>query len=209
MEGYGWTMYDTRMGGSQTIHDSTLHLDLTTEFFKTSDGLSWSARVKGVPRPDAPRNLKTTLIFHVALEGAQVATDQRFARCDNDKNGKFTGFRCAAMVPEFGPVDIYQLDHPSNKIVHGPAVKSLTVPEDKIWQAKGELLKAPAVNSMLTRRTPAAVYKDAIKSAGKREMVVNEPGVGNMHFSQLVLKGPFSVGNTFVSRGHCSAWAGC
>ncbi|KAK6196493.1 CDC27 protein [Pestalotiopsis sp. IQ-011] len=41
MEGYGWTQYDTRVGGSQTIHDSNLQIDLTTDFFKTSDGLSW------------------------------------------------------------------------------------------------------------------------------------------------------------------------
>ncbi|KAI0132692.1 glycoside hydrolase family 63 protein [Xylariales sp. AK1849] len=185
MEGYGWTMYDTRTGGSQTIHDSLLHIDLTTEFFKTEDGLSWSVRVTGVPRADAPDHLKTALVFHVALEGAENATEQRSVRCTNlnsqEEAREGANAKCIGMVSGLGPIELYQIGHPRNNIVQDAAVKSLSVSEGRIWQAK-------------------AVFKDALKASGGGSMLVNEPGLGNMHFSQIVLGGSFSV--TFAFRAN-------
>ncbi|KAJ0121877.1 hypothetical protein J7T55_002386 [Diaporthe amygdali] len=182
MEGYGWTLYDTRTGGSQTIHDSVLHLDLTTEFFKSDDGLSWSARVKGVPRADAPASPKTALIFHAALENAETLPADKTLKCTNDAStGADESVKCTGAVPELGSVDLHQIGDAQNKIIQGPAVKSVSMAEDKIWQAK-------------------AVFSDVLKATEGDSLVVNEPGEGNMHFSQLVLEGPFSI--TFAFRSN-------
>ncbi|KAK7746002.1 Processing alpha glucosidase I [Cytospora paraplurivora] len=76
MKGYGWTMYDPRVGGSQAIHDEELGVDLTTDFLKTEDGHGWTVRVAGTPRPGAPTNLKTSIIFHLALEGMDASKEK-------------------------------------------------------------------------------------------------------------------------------------
>lgn len=142
MQGYGWTLYDTRTGGSQTIHDSVLHVDLTTEFFKSDDGLSWSARVKGVPRADAPASPKTALIFHAALENSETLPADQTLKCTNDAStGADQSVKCTGAVPEFGSVDLHQIGDAQNEIIQGPAVKSVSMAEDKIWQAKGGLLR--------------------------------------------------------------------
>lgn len=142
MQGYGWTLYDTRTGGSQTIHDSVLHVDLTTEFFKSDDGLSWSARVKGVPRADAPASPKTALIFHAALENAETLPADKTLKCTNyASTGADESVKCTGAVPQFGSVDLHQIGDAQNKIIQGPAVKSVSMAEDKIWQAKGGLLR--------------------------------------------------------------------
>jgi mannosyl-oligosaccharide glucosidase len=182
MQGYGWTMYDTRTGGSQTIHDSVLHVDLTTDFFKTKDGLSWSVRITGVPRPDAPANLKTALVFHVALEGN--VTDQRDITCSNQgSQGSLqkSSVKCFGSVAELGPIELYEIGDVQNQIIQGPAMNSLSVAEDKIWQAK-------------------AVFTDAVNAASGNVMLIDRPGVGNMHFSQVVLEGPFSITYAFQSN---------
>lgn len=72
MAGYGWEEYDIRKGGRQTIHDAGNTLDLTIEFVKVPGGQhggSWGARIRGQPRPDAPPNQPTTVIFYMAMEG--------------------------------------------------------------------------------------------------------------------------------------------
>lgn len=182
MQGYGWTKYDTRKGGSQTIHDSVLHVDLTTDFFKTEDGLSWSVRITGVPRPDAPANLATALVFHLALEGN--VTDQRDVSCtsqDSLRNALGSSAKCIGSVSELGPIELYEVGDVQNKIIQGPAMNSLAVPEDQIWQAK-------------------AVFTDAVNGASGDAMVIDQPGVGNMHFSQVVLEGAFSITYAFRSN---------
>ena len=72
MAGYGWDEYDVRSGGQQTIHDAGNRIDITTSFVKIpggNNGGSWAVRVKGVPRADAPPDLKTTAVFYASLQG--------------------------------------------------------------------------------------------------------------------------------------------
>ncbi|KAI0159040.1 glycoside hydrolase family 63 protein [Pestalotiopsis sp. NC0098] len=183
MEGYGWTQYDTRVGGSQTIHDSNLQIDLTTKFFKTSDGLSWGVRVFGAPRPGAPADLKTALIWHVAVEKAESLTDQRNLKCSSAE-GAMAGTSCTGTVPRLGSFELQlrKAGDAESKGFEDSAIRSVTVPEEKIWKAK-------------------SVYKDVLKSASENTLLVDGPGDGNMHFIQAILKGSFSIDITFRSDG--------
>ncbi|ETS83073.1 hypothetical protein PFICI_04949 [Pestalotiopsis fici W106-1] len=180
MNGYGWTQYDTRTGGSQTIYDSKLHIDLTTEFFKSGDGLGWVVRVSGTPRSGAPADLKTALVWHIALEGAESMPNQGNLNCTAAK-GHQAGANCFGTAPGLGPFELHQLSNTGNAFHEGTAVKSVTVTEDKIWKAK-------------------SVYMDVIKAASGKALLVNEPGNGNMHFIQVILEGPFSIDFTFRSN---------
>lgn len=137
MEGYGWTQYDTRVGGSQTIHDSNLQIDLTTEFFKTSDGLSWGVRVSGVPRPGAPADLKTALIWHIAIEKAETLTNKRNLECSSAE-GAMAGASCTGTVPGLGSFELQlrEAGDVESKGLEDSAIRSVTVTEDKIWKAK-------------------------------------------------------------------------
>lgn len=140
MRGYGWTAYDTRVGGSQTIRDAELHLDLSTDFIKSEDGNSWAVRVTGSPRPDAPDDLKTTVILHAAIEKA-ASDDERTLTCGSAGNKRKAGdeaeVECRGKVPALGSFNLSVTADDQNKPVHDIAVNSVEVPEDKIWQAKG------------------------------------------------------------------------
>ena len=41
VDGFGWTAYDARVGGSQTIRDGAGHVEIGTDFVKTEDGTLW------------------------------------------------------------------------------------------------------------------------------------------------------------------------
>ncbi|KAI3327053.1 glycoside hydrolase family 63 protein [Xylariaceae sp. AK1471] len=177
MSGYGWTMYDTRQGGIQTIHDSSLHIDMDTEFFKTQEGDSWGVRISGTTREDAPASLRTALIFHVALEQDKSSTEKAL-KCENATSDGSSAVRCHGHDPALGPFEFHIQGNTSNRVLEGMSTMSLSVPEDKIWQAK-------------------PVFLGAAKSAtSKREgdaMLLHNPGPGNMHFIQVVFEGPFSI----------------
>lgn len=139
MKGYGWTMYDPRVGGSQTIHDEELGIDLTTDFLKTEDGHGWTARVAGAPRPGAPTNLKTSIIFHLALEGME-GSKKKNLYCEHLNRGTghslAFGATCHGQDPKLGPFNLVVFADSEENIVHRTAVKSARVPEDSIWQAR-------------------------------------------------------------------------
>jgi len=74
MAGWGWTSYDSRTGGSQTMHDVGNGLDLTTEFVKTNskdNAGNWALRISGTPRKNERAGIKTEVVFYVGMEGMQ------------------------------------------------------------------------------------------------------------------------------------------
>ncbi|KAK1831601.1 glycoside hydrolase [Podospora conica] len=185
MQGYGWTFYDTRTGGSQAVHDKQLHLDLTTDFLKSEDGRSWSVAITGTPNHDAP-DVKTSVILHVAVEKADSDGPKSLA-CESlshseskTRSGPLAA--CQGEIAALGGMFEFQvLGDAKNNLVHDTAVNSLNVSEDRIWQAK-------------------SVFTDQVKaSSGDRIAVDNSPGAGNMHFIQLTFQGPFRL--TFVHHG--------
>jgi mannosyl-oligosaccharide glucosidase len=149
MAGYGWEEYDVRNGGRQTIHDTGNALDLTIDFIKAPGGThggSWGARIKGVPREDAPVPLASTIIFYAGMEGLGSLD------MTNEKNE--LGYEGNVIIEgqslDLGDFKIEVTEGPKNK--HPPPthksyedkpldrtmVTSLQVPEDVLWQAKCE-----------------------------------------------------------------------
>lgn len=138
MEGYGWPLYDTRVGGRQEIHDAQLGIDLTTEFVKTPDGDNWAVRVNGVSRSD-DATPQIALVFHFALEEMGVEETGKSLKCQVDgTDGASKGF-CTGTDPSLGGFTVELLPGQGNSVVEQVWVMSTLVPEEKIWQAKGKL----------------------------------------------------------------------
>ncbi|KAK0620524.1 glycoside hydrolase [Immersiella caudata] len=179
MRGYGWTIYDTRTGGSQTLHDVELQLDLTTDFIKSEDGGSWAARIVGGPKLESPK-VKTSVILHVAVERADSEEGQTLTCGSQEKDKNDVYANCQGDIPALGTFGLQVHGDAKNSLLLGAAVKSIQVPEEMIWQAK-------------------AVFADQVKvTTGNQVMVEDAPGVGNMHFVHLVFEGAFEV--TFTYR---------
>lgn len=202
MQGYGWTKYDPRTGGSQTIRDAELHVDLATEFLKSDDGNSWSVRVSGSPRPDAPDNLNTTVIFHAAIEKTSLGS--RSLDCGDEgqtvRRRQNVEAECHGEAPGLGSFQLSVTTDGQRILVHDTVVNSVEVDEDKIWQAKcmDLPLRTAVVGLGLTYWCTAAVFTDEIKATeGDFVAVEHRPGTGNMHFIQTTFSGAFSVTFTY------------
>jgi mannosyl-oligosaccharide glucosidase len=148
MGGYSWNMYDTRTGGIQTIHDSGNHVDITTEFIKAPDGESWGVRVTGVPRADAPigQLVKTAVIFHIAMEDMKTKEygggTMKILDCKPSNpsiGGEGVDAACHGYDAALGRFAIRASGNERNKVLEGTSVKSIRVPEENLWQAKGML----------------------------------------------------------------------
>ena len=94
MAGYGWTSYDARNGGIQTINDTGNRLDVTTQFVKISNGdhsEKWGLRVRGDLRADANDHQKSTAIFYLGNEDSDS-----IVRCTHEQvsNGPDSAIVC-------------------------------------------------------------------------------------------------------------------
>lgn len=141
---YGWAFYDPRVGGSQTIRDKALGIDLTTEFVKNEDGSGWAVRVSGAVRPDADVDtVNTSLVFHVAMEGT-IGSATKGLVCERLKggNGHIDGVSCHGKDPALGDFDLRVNADPKDHVITGSSVRSKTVDEEKIWQAKCTFIQA-------------------------------------------------------------------
>jgi len=166
MRGYGWTVYDTRTGGSQTLHDTELQLDLTTDFIKSEDGSSWAARIVGAPKPGSSK-METSVILHVAVERADSA-QQKSLVCEgqeNENNGVYA--HCLGDSPALGAFDLQVYGDAKNRVLHDTAVKSIQVPEEKIWQAKGKSQISSPATSILTVPQPCLQTKSGLPLGNK------------------------------------------
>jgi len=151
MAGWGWTSYDSRTGGSQTMHDVGNGLDLTTEFVKTNskdNAGNWALRISGTPRKNERAGIKTEVVFYVGMEGMQNCFNCELVAAAEEQgsgNNKF-----------IENVDI-KIRHPGlgNAMIHIPnprgqerearkhrtvvhqytGLKSINVTEDILWQS--------------------------------------------------------------------------
>jgi mannosyl-oligosaccharide glucosidase len=147
MSGYGWTAYDPRQGGTQTIHDSGNKLDLTTEFAKIPGGQHgghWGVRVTGKPRTDAAHNMKTTVVFYVALEDLNFKPGTALKCSNRQDEGLSHPVECNGATPGLGN---FKINIGANKSSGKLSVKSLSVPENALWQAKSECFCFPITDS--------------------------------------------------------------
>ncbi|KAI6474835.1 hypothetical protein MCOR14_002666 [Pyricularia oryzae] len=180
MEGYGWPLYDTRVGGRQEIHDAQLGIDLTTEFVKTPDGDNWAVRVNGVSRSDNAMP-QIALVFHFALEEMGVEETGKSLKCQVDgTNGASKGF-CTGTDPSLGEFTVELLPGQGNSVVEQVSVMSTLVPEEKIWQAKA-----------------------AFTNISKSSTTAPSDGKGNIYFFKTVVQTPFSLDLIYSTKGSTS-----
>ena len=224
MAGYGWDEYDIRRGGRETIHDAGNSLDLTIDFIKVPGGQhggSWGARVKGVPREDAPAEQLTTMVFYTTLEGLGslgLANEAETLGFEGDV--KFNGH-----TPDLGDFSIDVTtgpesnghpfhSHPTyeNKPLDRTLVASVNMPPEHLWQPKGTyswyseswgflgFVELIACIAILFTQMKGEV-DNYIQSYGAENppppaqvfTIKNNPGDGNIHLVQKVFQGAFEV----------------
>lgn len=137
---YGWTAYDSRAGGTQTIRDAKLAVDIRTDFVKNDDGSAWAVRVAGFPRPEVDQVgvVNTSIIFHIAHEAA-VGTNKKSLQCERLDGGKghISGAKCMGKDPKLGDFEFRINADPKDSKIKFKAIRSLRVAEPSIWKAKG------------------------------------------------------------------------
>lgn len=150
MARYGWTAYDTREGGSQIIEDVQNKIDITTEFIKKYDGPragNWALRIRGIPREDAPSDLKTSVVVYIGMESMETCPKCKLQASEQLGADEDTSVHAANMWiehPQLGTAGMHIPSSVSGNGRHEPmVVKSLNITEDKMWQAKCECATIP------------------------------------------------------------------
>ncbi|KAI4696612.1 uncharacterized protein J4E88_000789 [Alternaria novae-zelandiae] len=193
MAKYGWISYDTREGGRQMIEDVGNKINLVTEFIKHSEDQSqgnWGLRIKGMPRPDAPKDLKTAVVFYIGMEAMEVCANCKLeARQQFEADGKTVqAVNMNIAHPKLGNAGIH-IPVPINadekrEIAY---IKTLNVTEDRLWQGKSD--------EHVQEATFLESLKDQTKDRtepGPNDIVLRDaPGNGNLQLVQMVCHGEF------------------
>jgi mannosyl-oligosaccharide glucosidase len=221
MARYGWTAYDTREGGRQIIEDVGNMINITTEFIKHSKGQSegsWGLRIRGIPRPNAPEDLKTAVIFYVGMEAMEDCVSCKLAALEqlgagDDKDVQAVNIDISH--PRLGSAGIH-IPVAVNKDgrYEEAAVKTLNVTKDQLWQAKctyrASALFIPLTSNTKSSHSPEqwtdlcvqeATFLDSLKDQTQdstkvepTELVLrNSPSHGNMQLVQIICNGRFEV----------------
>jgi mannosyl-oligosaccharide glucosidase len=122
MAKYGWTAYDTREGGTQTIEGN------------------WALRIRGTPRKDAPADIKTSVVFYVGMESMEACPKCKLVASEQLGPEEDTSIHAANLWIEHPQLGTAGLHIPASVGESGRheamVVKSLNVSDDKLWQAR-------------------------------------------------------------------------
>jgi mannosyl-oligosaccharide glucosidase len=221
MARYGWTAYDTREGGRQIIEDVENMINITTEFIKHSKGQSegsWGLRIKGIPRPDAPEDLKTAVVFYVGMEAMEDCASCKLAAREQLGAGddkEVQAVNIDVSHPKLGSAGIHiPVSVNREGRYEESVVKTLNVTKDQLWQAKctyraSALFIPLASNTKLNHSSDQwtdlcvqeATFLDSLKGqtpdktkVEPTELVLrNAPSHGNMQLIQMICHGKFEV----------------
>ncbi|KAI5965809.1 CWH41 [Candida pseudojiufengensis] len=203
-----WINYNPRIGGRQYIKDEEIHFDIYIDFVKSSDGLSWGVKIKGVPHKGF-ENSKISFVWYSGLEGERKVEDSinvkertGYIKLENDESldGYEENIRFSGISEELGAFSLVINDGPeTNKHPKGleelkhefnPAYThhySLTVPDDNVWQARDifmTMLQESIKN--LNDKYKALEYIPPENSF----IIKNLQGFeGNLHFIQKIYQG--------------------
>ncbi|KIV99073.1 uncharacterized protein PV09_09180 [Verruconis gallopava] len=218
MAGYGWEKYDPRHGGVQTIHDVGNELDLTTYFYKDTSagdkGGNWGARIKGVPRPGASENLKSTVIFNINMDGQPgVFNNLEIQRDVEEGTSWFLGdvtlkgetpnlgsFKVSITGDRVSGINRHPLHaHPSGqqKSLDRTLVNSKVLTPETLWQSK------PLLFALMKQQIDEYIEtygRDNLPPPYQLYTLKPEPGHGNVHFVQKVFEGEFEFDILFSSE---------
>lgn len=162
MARYGWTAYDTREGGTQTLEDVQNKIDITTEFIKKSEGPSagnWALRIRGTPRKDAPTDLKTAVVFYVGMESMETCPKCKLVSSEQLGAEEDTSVHAANFWiehPQLGTSGIHipASVGPWNERHEPMVVKTLNVSDDQLWQARCKHNSMTGLNLAIDRAQP-------------------------------------------------------
>lgn len=205
MASYGWDEYDLRRGGVETIRDDGNGLDISVSFVKVHEGDhggNWAARIKGTPRPGAPDDLQTMIMYYIANEAGTVDIESTPTGLGFEGDVAFTG-----ATHELGNYKLVVTggkgDHPESdddlaveRPLGNTVVRSGQLPKEVLWQAKQIVFQqlSDGIKAISDRINPdqlpppAAVYR-----------LQNNPESGNVHIVQKVFKGEFEFDVIFNS----------
>ncbi|KAK5047442.1 hypothetical protein LTR84_006538 [Exophiala bonariae] len=180
---FGWTHYDSRTGGSQTINDTGNSIDIITDFAKSMDSNSqeWQLKVRGIPRKDAAKDQQTTVIFYL---GSENPASKVACKRQHSHRVSHSDISCRGTTPTIGEftVDI-GVSGDRTELSQHLAVTSINVPSKNLWQTK-------------------AVFLQQLKARNIADgMLPNRPGEGNLHFVQMIFQGSNEIEVSF-SSGH-------
>lgn len=168
MDGYGWTKYSPRFGGTQTIHDPQNNINITAGFTRaaSTDRNGWGLRTTGALQSSKTQG--TTLVFYIGSEEPNAT----FNCTSGDSDGGLDLFSCSG----------HRQDQTEYRIAikpndgHSPALSlcSIVVAPHRIWQAK-------------------SLYIDQCSSRGDDLALAHGSSNGNLHFLQLTYSGVFEI----------------
>jgi mannosyl-oligosaccharide glucosidase len=149
MEGYGWSAYDSREGGTQTIQDKGNSIDITTEFVKKYEGPNagnWALRIRGTPRESAKAGQRTRVVWYVGMEEMHKCTEcQLDAVATNQGQGDDLYVETVDIHVKHPKLGVAEIKIPSPKEMGGKGkhidtvVKSIKAPQvQELWQTKCE-----------------------------------------------------------------------
>lgn len=202
MAGYGWTQYDPRMGGIQTIKDNRNKVRLDTEFVKRGDD-NWAVRIRGKPYE---KDGVTSLILYLGLEGGGKIDLENSVSSKGiaGKPIKFSGY--SKSINQDFKLNIRESkknQHPFNGYdcekslpPDTPHFITFRMPDDEVWKAKDFYL---------------TFVQDHLKVMSEAQMDENIPAWcaytlnnrldmrGNIYLIQFTFKGDFEVDMVYSS----------
>ncbi|KAF1814629.1 mannosyl-oligosaccharide glucosidase [Eremomyces bilateralis CBS 781.70] len=211
MAGYGWDIFDPRLGGIQTIRDTANGIDLTTSFIKDTaagdKGGNWGVRISGKPREK--EDVKTTVIFYTAREGLgglEVETDVPAEGVEGDvvMKGESGALGDFTITVTGDPEDRKGINkHPfhshvtaQEKHLDRTFVNTQQLQPDALWQTKPILFQhlKTQIEELIER-----YGKDNPPPPYQLYTIANNAGAGNLQFVQKVFEGPFEFDILFNS----------
>jgi mannosyl-oligosaccharide glucosidase len=135
---YGWTKYNVRTGGSQTIVDPTNGLEMTTDFVKLSEDPvagNWGLRINGKLSDSSSNSRNISVILYVALE-EDVEAGPAHVDCARQEPG-LNSVECKGTAPG---LDAFTISMPSPKSddQYQTSLKGISAVDEQLWQAKSK-----------------------------------------------------------------------
>lgn len=203
MAGYGWTAYDPRKGGVHIVNDTGNKVDLVVQFAKISDDdgtLNWGLEIEALPRADALKHQKSTVIFYLGSEDPRKDSINGI-ECTREQK-LFLSVKpvlCKGTVSHLGDFNIrISNDQVSGGILQGTYVKSLRVPPDTVWETKQIFLDHQVIDEEYMRSIDNPNEEMAAPVTWKPN-IADSLGKGNLHFVQKIFDGRYKFNIMFSS----------
>uniref|UniRef100_A0A060T494 Mannosyl-oligosaccharide glucosidase n=1 Tax=Blastobotrys adeninivorans TaxID=409370 RepID=A0A060T494_BLAAD len=210
MQGFGWTSYDPRLGGTQVIRDRQNNVDITTEFVKNDEG-HWATRIKGKP---LKKDAKIAVVIYAGLEGEgtfDLASELTPSGISGD-------VRLRGKTPDLGKFDLTITEGPEanrHPVMDFKPLKNerpgdkshyatLNVPDGFVWQAK-DIFLTLAQDSVAPLADKYADEEDL--PPWSLYLMANDNSYmhGRMHYVQKVFEGEFEFDIIYNNKATKSA----